>query len=410
MGYKNRSKVIISKRENPQFLADTRKKTQEYNVFFAKRSPHRAERIAPSPTKHRQPHSLLESFSSSLTPKQWLAVFILLNVGTAYAVNTEHQIKKDTKESANPPRNRIVPSSCESNRHLSTVNKPPIQLAARAGQLIPSACLHHTTPVCEQHLQLMRNFVVNVKEVNQVYHGLERELSNWEKSISATLNKLISQLTTSEEESVFAEWIQQIATLKKAHLSSMLTQEKGGGTCDQHKDVALTALFQQAMLSGEERTIQVVIVHSSEMQTSFTTDKKTQHPLNGHAFILIDSQMEDTIVRSDKIAVAQYLDAIKDGIIIDTWNNYCEPVNNNSNSLYRSQAGWDDLLVFTVKLDFKTLQKLPPSAQRFFCRELSRMDLPLTNQPACGFFQSSQDKAGVNLINTDESLKLTLTN
>lgn len=393
--------IIIKKKDKPRREDQIRRATQvKPKPNRPVKHGHKSDSITPRP--HKKPRNKKHSkglytlgmeLANVLTPKQWIALFLLLNISSSYALQVNNQISqptaKDDNESIEDPINEE--EDCE-ERSLPTFNKPDIRLGAKEGKLIPISCLESDDVTCSTDQKLMESFKVDVPKMNAVYTKIEKENTEWQAAITPSLRKISNSIMLEEVKDVFHSWIRNVAVFKNAYHSVQLAHAAGGGTCDNHKDVALLKIFNQALKFGLEVKVQVIIVYTKENQTSFRTNIGKKHFLQGHTCLLIGSDVEDVIIKNDRAAVAEYLANIKSGRIHDTWNKNCRNVNDDKSGFYHEAAYWDDLYIQSVSLDFEKLKILPISAQRLFCRELSSVGLPVELNQGCGLFTQHEQR------------------
>lgn len=335
-------------------------------------------------------------FVNQLTPKQWMALFFLMSISAAYATKVSESlpqsktVKNDPKILIDsPPDDR---EDCEESS-LAIFNKPDIRLGAKEGKLIPASCLDGDQITCLTDQKLMSSFVVDVPKMNAVYAQILKKNAEWRASVESTLKKISARISSAEIKDIFHLWIREVSVFKSAYHSVQSAYNAGGGTCDNHKDLSLIKIFSQAIKFGLEVKVQVVIVYTNETQTSFKTNIRNEHPLNGHTYLLINSEIEDVIIKNDRAAVAKYLDLArtKSGRFHDTWNKNCRKISEDKSGFYQDAAHWDTIYIQSVTLDFESLKKLPVVAQRFLCQELASAGLPVEfNQSCCFFTQKGQ--------------------
>ncbi|PJE13402.1 hypothetical protein [Legionella sp.] len=335
------------------------------------------------------------SLVNVLTPKQWMALFFLMSISGAYAIKVNEQLSQSTTvkdDNKKPIKGSLNDKEDCEESSLATFNKPDIRLGAREGKLIPASCLEGNNATCLIDQKTMSSFEIDVPKMNAVYAQILKKNTKWQASITLTLKKISATIISEEIKDIFHSWIREVTIFKSAYHSIQSAYAAGGGTCDNHKDLALIKIFSQAIKFGLEVKVQVVIVFTDETQTSFKTNIGKNHPLNGHTYLLIDSEIEDVMIKNDRAAVAKYLDAIKSGRIHDTWNKNCREINSETSGFYHDAAYWDTLYIQSVTLDFEGLKKLPIAAQRLLCQELASAGLPVELNQTCGLFTRKGQK------------------
>jgi hypothetical protein len=398
--------IIIKQKHKPRSEAQIRRATQvkpkpirpvKHGRNLNSATPSLRRKPQNNRRKHKVFYGLDLSFVNQFTPKQWMALFFLMSISAAYAAKVSEQFPRSTtlkddhkKLIDGPPDDR---EDCE-ERSLAIFNKPDIRLGAKEGKLIPVSCLDGDRISCLNDQKLMSSFVVDAPKMNAVYAEIRKKNTEWQASIEPTVDKISARLRSDEIKDIFHLWVREVSVFKGAYHSVQSAYDASGGTCDNHKDLALIKIFSQAIKFGFEVKVQVVFVYTNETQTSFKTNFKARHPLNGHTYLLINSEVEDVIIKNNREAVAKYLDLVnmKSGRVHDTWNKNCRKTNADKSGFYQKAAHWDTIYIQAVSLDFASLKKLPITAQRFLCKELASAGLPVELNQTCGLFVQKDQK------------------
>lgn len=331
----------------------------------------------------------------SLSPTQLTSLFFLILLTSTYAINAASEINPSIKDTPNKKSKSFKQDSYEeicTSTEFVTTNKPNITIDYDRGELIPRACavnnLKYTIDSlfeCEKQKNILAQFKIDTpkRKTNSLKldgtrgkTGVEHEKwlrASQEKAVAIRENLNLKQRYN------FDVIMQGVTYLQGNYYSAIYMRKYNGGNCGEHLSDSLEKLLNFKMTYGLEMKIQVV-----HLGTSTPTA-----PYNDHAYLLLDSDVPDVIIRDDAKKVGCFLDSIKKGQICDQWNSgYFADLASDNNGLYRSYAQWDRLKIETISLDFAHFDKLTITAQRFICEQLSQIGLSVEPKERCGIFNN----------------------
>jgi hypothetical protein len=343
---------------------------------------------SPEPCLPEQVITSCLSVMGSLNKKQMIGICFLYLIMMGHAADTAEKVQnKNAGKQAKKHeiKQQTLKAVCE-DKSIPTYNKPNITVGIHNGVIIPKVCLtNNDHAACELESSLLNGFNWNAEPIIKRREKRLAKMFKWRDSIEADQNRIINQLN-SEQTSIFIKIIQTIYNLKPSYLT---TQEKRGGNCQEHMDIALISLLNKKIKYGLDLKIQTVTVLTSN----------SINKIDSHIYLLLDSNQNDVSIKQNKDAVSKVLNQIK-GTICDSWNHgYHHPFQNDDSGFYDKNAGWDTLKIMTYSLNFADFNKLPLKAQKFVCKQLKLIGLEVGSKDTCLMYNRKPKVEEVEKVN-----------
>jgi len=376
-------------------LNQERKKTHASIYVRIPRKPRSKRKVAAIPpaakkTAKRKPRNR----GLHLTSSQWLqiqTIMIICIIGGAHGLDVA---KKINTNSPNKPQNKKTLSIAEQqaqkeksyreicgNKSFKTLNKANVTLITKNGDIMPVDCPRGDTN-CEKETKDYNNGIVDSVLATKLLNArdnVKREVYKWDQSIAQTLLP-ISNTLSQQQQNYLQSILDTLYQFKRAHLMSVQFAHLKGGYCGEFTDYNIKQLLKHKLKYGLELKIAEVVLGGHPTDTRF----------GNHAFLLIDSNINNNIEIEDKTATMEFLNSVT-GIICDTWNQgLLIDYATNINDLYKSDGGWQSVRVFIHSLNFEGFHDLPIQAQNIICGELTKIGLTVEPNDACGLFKKAK--------------------
>ena len=170
-----------------------------------------------------------------------------------------------------------------------------------------------------------------------------------------------------------------VIDFKRSYFAAASVKQLNGGRCGEINTNALMTLLKRKLQHGLEIKIQ---------QVNF----KSRANNDDHGYLLLDSNIEDIVITTNREKVNAALAKITAGKICDPWNHgNFQDFTKEKSGFYSSAAGWDDLEIKTHTLNFAKFNQLSSEAKRFICREMSAIGLDLEPKDACRMFSATDN-------------------
>lgn len=319
--------------------------------------------------------------TSFLTPKQWLALFLLLNVSAAYAAQASRPVNLNNRDEETTTRLRrtAIRGTC-TKLTMEILNKAPITYGAMNGQSFPQSCLvghmvcddngcqRRLSDKCLAEEVIARNFRSKEESISQLRNTLDAILIPWRKDLKT--RSIALGVTLSENSAtLFFNLINRIIERKETAVICAVAKKRNQGNCEEHARCAEESLI--ARDNADNLQLQVVRLHALNSVTGMS-----------HSFLVVLNeplQFSDTRIIKGKDKVKAALKQLK-GTICDTWNyeagTELTTMQENKNGLYGEGAQYDEIRLVPITMNFNDVP-FPDNnaAKEFICAELDKLRL-----------------------------------
>lgn len=342
---------------------------------------------------------LVRSLFQLLTPKQWLALFLLLNIGASYAANAmpaNHHPSKTPKdnETLKKQREKQITATC-TNSTMRIFNKAPVKIDVRNGNYYPKSCIESgrftcnqknqckldiesTNQKCRDDLLKIKLFKQDDKAIDQLRNKVDAEYDPWKKSLKEKCKTLDKSLAKENKLVEFYELINAIAHLKESMVIARVAKTANAGCCEEHARKAEIELFLQ-------NQIQQLGLYTARITLNSSITGR------GHTFLLVDDKPFE--LRYGVKGLNKVTEALKSlsGTICDTWNHEdgaaLVTIQDNKNGLYNHEALFDEIYVLPTPSSLEQSQLYKnEEASKLICDEIEALELP-AKPASCVLFQ-----------------------
>lgn len=368
-------------RNSSLYLLDKFRRAQQYTPkpkFVPPSMPkkHRKRKKIAHKPPHVKPQTSEVTFSlvnfivscfNSLTYSQKVGLIFFIMIGTAHAIELPKDILK----------NKSLKKICTGKSGLKTFNKPTeMRLDVNhLGHIVPESCARSSNSCLHDNLSYEQfyhsdEYKKGENSLNLLRANKDIEYTSWQSKIFPEARSIFTKLN-SDQASIFENIVMEIQSLKNTLITAYHTKKQKGGNCGELKDVALYQILSKKLKHGFDVKIQFMHLMSSQ----------SSERISDHAFLLLDSNIEDMDINHDRPAVQTFLSRVQ-GEICDKWNSLYDKFTNQRNGLYH-QERYDSLIVKSITFDFKDFAKLSRRAQVYICKQLSEMNFKNEDIPVC---------------------------
>lgn len=263
-----------------------------------------------------------------------------------------------------------IHSLCK-NPSLKSANKPPIRLDLHNQQSMPATCVSDLiayqeprTKACKEDLIVFNTFV----ETSRKNPETKQAILDARKNIKATIgheaaNIIANEEFTLEQMQKFLHYLDILESIDINLQTLNYSVALNAGNCGEHAAFNMFNIFKINKKFSTTTKMQLVEV---------SMDKKAIN----HVYLMINSDLNDVLITSDREKCDQILKSVQQGFICDSWNHgYVEEAAKNTNNFYR--LGWDNLTIKTLTLDFDVCD-LPQQAAQFIEQKATSLGLEHT--------------------------------
>lgn len=361
-----------------------------------RKKPH----IPPNAQSQQQQQSTIQSQAAaiityplallgSLSKPQIIGLCMLMLIGGAYAVETANTVNASSRgNDKKPPKTERTPKAKSilkqqsykavcTDKAKETYNKPNITLGMQQGKMVPKACVIKDKTLCQDQTTVLNRFSPDFSGLMKQRDDARIKYQGWLEGNRDALLK-IQREQNPKQNIIFNNIMTTVSELKKGHFNAINARQANAGNCGEHTYVALSALLNKKLQFGLDMKIQFV-----ELMASQSTNN-----IIDHAYLLLDSNIEDIAISNDAEKVKEAINKITKGKICDPWNHgYYANLKTDNSGFYKSDAGWDHLKLTTYSLNFSDFNQLSEKAQWHICKELTQMGLDVEPRAACRLFR-----------------------
>jgi len=365
----------IVKRDNSEYLYSDRK--QEINRTGTALSPTHSR--LQKRVEQRQLQRLDRKQPEIATNNMGYWILILLLFGKVTEVKSQIANERHSPEKSKIHAYKEIAKIC-TNKELSPYNKPSdIRLGAMNGIFLPASCVTSKSSLrCNKEAQSFKNFhfdfsATAARDREQV----AKQVSKWDDEFFPRAKDIFHRLNSNhvstpsepynKQSLIFKVVYDEIKLLIGFYFNARLAQKNEAGNCAEFTLVSLFELFKYQIENNFPLKMQIVRYSNSELeqQSQLTGDDNI---FFDHQYLLIDSNVLDIEIRSDRRRATKFIQSIKEGKICDTWNSgHYSEFSADKTGLYNNNAHWDTIIVDTFSFYPKNLEKIPAEARRFLC-------------------------------------------
>ncbi len=261
-----------------------------------------------------------------------------------------------TSEAASP-KNNFHASICKKPK-VTTANKADVQVGSAEGKLVPQSCINKgvDSEVCLADISMFKQFKPDMPTFLKQREHADKATKKWLTEHNQKLEMVVQQLN-GQEANVVNAIAADVALLAKLHNLAEAAKKYDIGACGEHKAIAIFDIIHRDLDKGTNTKIQSV---------SVVSDTK-KHFIEDHGFLVLNSDLEDTLIRSNPKALGDHFAKAKSGMVCDPWNRAYEDIGTCS-GLYKDAKAWDSVQVKTInvfQLVRDNYSRLPEVAQTF---------------------------------------------
>lgn len=276
---------------------------------------------------------------------------------------------------------------CRDVGKFTILNKAPIIVTAKEGQLLPESCtkLIQDKKKCEEESLTLKNYV-RPHELEQELHNLRQQNAElyykWYVKFKAAVQTLLDDhepRLTPEKKEIFDTAVNLITSLYASKQKVNDLKELNGGNCGELTSKAFDEIF-QAHLSNHVP----MRLHQIYLEAPENTDS-----IYDHVFLVLNSSLEDKdfSFHNDPQKVQNFLSQLE-GANCDPWNFTFKERFQDSNSFYKNGIPWKKLDAFSSKYDPEGLKQLPFVFKYFIYNYFVKIGYEFS--PPKGFYLSTQ--------------------